>query len=366
MQNSKDNLDKKQNKKASKSQKNAANKMQKMSKKMKDMAEEMQAKEHEEDYQALRQILENLVYVSLEQEDLMNEFKTTMQYNPHYVELARKQQKLKDDAKLIEDSLHALSKRVMEIKSFVDKEIGKVNFNMDNAVQDLGARNTPQARNHQQFAMTSLNNLALMLSEVMQNMQEQMQQDKESQGSMKCNKPKKKPGPSMKKMEELQKEVSEQIKKMKEGQKQGKGGQQLSKELSETAARQEAIRRQLQKMEEDMKKNGKSTGDMDQIQKLMDKNETDIVNKRITEETIKRQEEIRVRMLESEKAEKQQEMDEQRESHTSQNKNNPNPPLLEKYLQMKQKEVELLHTVPPGLNPYYREKVKTYFQDLKN
>ena len=33
---------------------------------------------------------------------------------------------------------------------------------------------------------------------------------------------------------------------------------------------------------------------------------------------------------------------------------------------MKQKEVELLQTVPPGLNPYYREKVKTYFQGLSN
>jgi len=233
MQDSKDNLDKKQNKKAAKKQKDAADKMQKMSKKMKDMADKMEASEHEEDYQALRQILENLVYVSFEQEDLMNEFKTTTQYNPHYVELAERQRKLKDDAKLIEDSLTALSKRVMEIKTFVNKEIGLINFNMDNALTELGSRNTAQARSYEQFAMTSLNNLALMLSEELANMQAQMKEDQEKMksGSKACKNPKKKgPGkPSMKKMMDLQKQLSDEIKQMKEGKdpKTGKPGQQV-------------------------------------------------------------------------------------------------------------------------------------------
>jgi len=373
IQDSKESLDKQQNKKAAKSQKSASEKMQKMSKKMKQTADKMEESAEGEDLQTLRQILENLIYVSFQQEDLMNEFKNTPQYNPHYVELAERQRKLKDDAKLIEDSLMALSKREVEIKSFVNKEIGLVNFHMDNALAELGTRNTAQARADEQYAMTSLNNLALMLSEAMAKMQEKMQESQqESKGGASCKKPKKKPGPSMKKMEEMQKQLSDEIKKMKDGKpgQQGKNGQQMSKELAEGAAKQEAIRRQIKKMEDDMKeKNGGTKpgdGKMDEIQKKMDEVEKDLVNKNITDETIKRLEDIQVRMLESENADKKQEMDEQRESHTAQNKNNPNPPLLEKYLQMKQKEVELLHTVPPGLNPYYREKVKTYFQDLRN
>jgi len=373
IQDSKESLEKQQNKKASKSQKSASEKMQKMSKKMKQTADKMEESAEGEDLQTLRQILENLIYVSFQQEDLMNEFKNTPQYNPHYVELAERQRKLKDDAKLIEDSLMALSKREVEIKSFVNKEIGLVNFHMDNALAELGTRNTAQARADEQYAMTSLNNLALMLSEAMAKMQEKMQESQqESKGGASCKKPKKKPGPSMKKMEEMQKQLSDEIKKMKDGKpgQQGKNGQQMSKELAEGAAKQEAIRRQIKKMEDDMKeKNGGTKpgdGKMDEIQKKMDEVEKDLVNKNITDETIKRLEDIQVRMLESENADKKQEMDEQRESHTAQNKNNPNPPLLEKYLQMKQKEVELLHTVPPGLNPYYREKVKTYFQDLRN
>src|SRR6185369_11214108 len=116
------------------------------------------------DYQALRQILENLIYVSMEQESLMDQFKIINSYNPQYVELAKRQGRLKDDSRLIEDSLLALSKRQIAIQSFVNKEIGEVNFNMEQAITNLSDRNTPTARQYQQFSMTHLNNLALMLS----------------------------------------------------------------------------------------------------------------------------------------------------------------------------------------------------------
>ena len=329
MQQSEQSLQQQQNKKASKSQKSAAQKMKKMSKEMKDKMQGQESKEHEEDYQALRQLLENLLYVSFQQEDVMDGFKKTPQYNPHYVELGEKQRQLKDDSKLIEDSLNALSKRETEIKSYVNKEMGLVNFNMDQSISDLGLRNTPQAISHEQYAMTSLNNLALMLDEAMKGMQAQMQQDqeKEGKGSMKCKKPGKNSGPSMQTMEELQKELGEQIKKLKDG-KQG-GGQQMSKELAQYAARQEAIRRAIQKMKDGLEQNGNKAGDLGEIQKEMDQNEKDIVNRNITEETIKRQHDIETRMLESDKAERKQETDPQRESHTSGDIKNPNPPLLE-------------------------------------
>ena len=382
MQNSAQSLQKEQNKKASKSQKSAAEKMKKMSESMKKMQLSMEAQEHEEDYRAIRQLLENLLYVSFQQEDVMNGYKSTPQYNPRYVELGEKQRHLKDDSKLIEDSLNALSKREMKIKSYVNKEMGLVNFNMDQSIADLGLRNTGQAISHQQFAMTSLNNLALMLEEAMKGMQEQMKEDQQMQMKPGAGKKSKKKGdnsgPSMETMKELQKELGEQIQKYKdahskEGKEgkpgsegEGKNGDQSSKELAEYAAKQEAIRRQIQKMKDELEKNGAKAGDLGQMQKEMDQNEKDIVNRNITEETIRRQHDIVTRMLESDKAERKQDTDPQRESHTSNDLKNPNPPLLEKYLQMKQKEVELLQTVPPGLSPYYREKVKTYFQDLNN
>ncbi len=372
MDQSQENLENKQNKKAAQNQKKAAQKMKKLSEKLKQMQMSMEQEAAGEDLQAIRQILENLVYVSVEQEKLMNEFRTVNGYNPQYVELAQRQRKLKDDAKIIEDSLLALSKRVMQIKSFVNKEIGEINFNMDKSLEAFSARNTARGRSHQQFTMTSLNNLALMLSESMENMQEQMKNQQNCNGPNCKGKPKPKPGKgqSMSKMREMQEQLNKQLQEMKNGQKPGKegkpGSNTMSQEMARMAAQQEMLRRQLQKLNEEKNKDGKnSLGDLQKIQDMMDKTEEDLVNKRITDETIKRQQDILVRMLDAEKAEKQQDFEDKREATSGQDKRNGNPPMLEKYLRMKEKEVELLRTVPPALNPYYREKVKEYFQGVK-
>ncbi|MDQ3073978.1 MAG: DUF4175 domain-containing protein, partial [Bacteroidota bacterium] len=111
MEQSSEQLQNQQKSKASQSQKNAAQKMKEMSEKLKGMQMAMQQQAQEEDYQALRQILDNLVYLSLEQEKLMADFRNVSTDNPQYLTLSARQQKLKDDAKIIEDSLLALSKR---------------------------------------------------------------------------------------------------------------------------------------------------------------------------------------------------------------------------------------------------------------
>ncbi|MCX6351498.1 MAG: DUF4175 family protein [Bacteroidetes bacterium] len=375
MQESKENLQKQQNKKASQNQKKAAQKMKELSDKMKE-AQEKSSEKDGEDYAALRQILSNLMYVSFEQEKLMSELKVKSNYSPEFIEISKRQRKLRDDAKMIEDSLQALSKRVIEIKSFVNKEIGLVNHNMDLAIEDLGDRNTPSARTHQQYVMTSVNNLAVMLSEVLKQMNEQQKESKSQKpGEKQCKKPGKKKGKgqgkpkpgskSMQSMKEMQQQLNKELQAMKNG-KNGKPGSQMSKELAQIAARQEAIRRELQRINAERNKGGKKPlGDLDGIQKMMDKTEEDLVNKRLTDETMKRQQDIMVKMLESEKAEKQQDEEEKRESKTANNNKNQSPPSFEKYKALKEKEVELLRTVPPNLNPYYRAKVKDYFQGMR-
>lgn len=362
MQQSEQSLENKNSKQASKSQKSAAAKMKKMSDKMKQMQQSGEGEELDLDYAALRQIVTNLLYLSFQQESLMGQLKTLNGYNPQYVELAQNQRKLKDDAKLIEDSLDALSKKLASIKSFITKEMGQLNFNMEKTIDNLGDRNIQDARSHQQFVMTSANNLAVMLTEVMKNMQQSQQEGKP--GSKSCKKPKSK-GPGMKEMKQMQDALNKQIQQMKDGQNGGK--QPMSEELAKAAAQQQAIRNALQKMQDMKNENGeKPGGDMEKMQKDMDKTEEDLVNRHITDETIKRVQDITVRMIEAEKAEKEQGEKEERESKVAQNHPNPAPPSLEKFLQLKAKETELIQTIPPSLNPYYKQKVKEYFEELNN
>jgi len=160
-------MEQKQSKKASENQKNAAQKMQEMANKMQMMQMEMQQEQHEEDMQAIRQLLENLVNLSMDQEKLMQDISEVSINTPMYTELVQIQHKLKDDAELVEDSLISLSKRVFQLESFISDELNELNRNMNTAIEELADRKKNNANSNQQFVMTSANNLALMLNEVM-------------------------------------------------------------------------------------------------------------------------------------------------------------------------------------------------------
>ncbi len=369
---SSDQLSQGKNSKASKSQKNASQKMEQMAKQMQQMQQQMAQDQEEEDENSLRALLENLLHLSFDQEKLMQDLKTMDVNNPQYLKASQQQRKLKDDAKMIEDSLFALSKRVVQIQSKVNQEIAGINVNMDEAISNLQDRYVPQARSRQQFAMTSINNLALMLNESLQ----QMQQQSKGAGQGACKKPGKGQKPSLSALRKMQEELNKNMQKAKEemqkngnkpGQK-GKPGQQgqFSEQLAKMAAEQEYIRNMMHQLDmEDNRDGKKSLGNLQEIQKKMEETENDIVNRMISEQTLKRQNDILTRLLESERAERERDEDQQRKSDEAKNYLKRNPPAFEEYKQLKLKEMELLRTVPPALNGYYKKKVNDYFQAIE-
>ncbi|MFT4543922.1 MAG: hypothetical protein ACI9EQ_000372 [Bacteroidia bacterium] len=373
---SQEELEKDQKKKASKSQKDASDKMEEMAKKMGNMMMSMESQGQEEDLDALRQIVENLLTLSFDQESVIDELKGIKRNDPKYVDITREQKKLNQDTKIIEDSLYALSKRVVQIETVVNREIRAVNKNMKKSMSLMADRKTPQALTRQQLALTSVNNLALLLSEVIDQMQQQMQSMMSGSGT--CSKPGSGKKPSAGGMKKMQEKLNAQMEKMKkamekgkkpgpkpgQGQKPGKGGMGMSKELAKMAAQQEALRSMVQEYENSLKnKPGSkgSGGDMKDLSKLMEQTENDLVNKQLTLETLRRQEEIMTRLLEAEKAEREREKEERRESVEAKDQKEGNPEEYFQYKQRKKKETELLRTVPPNLTPFYRSKVDDYF-----
>jgi len=180
-------LEKQENSKASEKQKSAAQKMQEMAGAMQAAMQSGEEEQMEEDMQALRQLLENLIGLSFDQEDLIQYIAKTSINTPRYVELVQDQYKLKDDFRLVEDSLVALSKRIFQIESFVMEKVGDIKENMKDGLKELEERKKPQASDHQQRTMKNVNDLALMLSEVMSQMQQQMAA--QMQGNQNCNNP---------------------------------------------------------------------------------------------------------------------------------------------------------------------------------
>ncbi|MBK8704479.1 MAG: DUF4175 domain-containing protein [Saprospiraceae bacterium] len=360
---SKQELQQNQNNKAAKSQKKASGKMKDMANAM---AMEMQAGEMqqmEEDMQALRQLLENLVGLSFDQEDLINKFEEVNINTPNYTNLVQKQFKLKDDFKLVEDSLQALSKRVFQIESFVSEKVTEIKTNMRTSLDDLEERRKPQAADHQQRSMKNLNDLALMLSEVMNQMQQQM--SGMMSGNQMCTKPGGQ-GPKgntpKDKISQGQKSLNDQLKQMKKNMENGKGSS--SKEFAQSAARQSALRKALREKQQEMQKNGKGSKELQELMEQMDKVETELVNKRLSNEMLKRQEDILTRLLEHENAEREREQDAKRKGETAKTTQQRLPPSIEEYIKKREAEIELYKSVSPSLKPYYKFLVEEYFKSL--
>ncbi|MCB0514628.1 MAG: DUF4175 family protein [Chitinophagales bacterium] len=375
MEQSMDEMEQSQNQPASKSQQSASQKMKKMAGNMKSQLQEMKQKQGGEDMQAIRQLLENLITMSFDQERVMNDISATTVNNPNYNSLVQEQYKLYDDFQIIEDSLNALSKRVFQIQSFVLKELTEVKQNFGTTLENLGDRKVPPALVSQQYIMTGLNNLALMLSEALQQMQQQMMAMMPGSGS--CNNPGGM-GKGLSEMKKMQQQLNQQMQQMMEKMageqgeqgksgKKGEKGEGMSKEIAQAAARQAAIRNALRELNDKENKDGKgSLGDLDKLMEEMEKTEEDLVNKRISQEMIKRQQDILTRLLEAEEAERQREMDNKRQSETATDKPKKLPPAIEEYLKKRRTETELYHTVPPDLKPYYKNLVEDYFKTINN
>jgi hypothetical protein len=307
-----------------------------------------------ENMESLRQVIHGLVKLSFDQENLMKNLAELNQSDPRFNTLAQQQLKLKDDARVLEDSLLALGKRDPFMGSVVTKEVGELNDHLDKVIEANRERKRPQASTEMQASMTSINNLALLLDDHFDMMMQMMANAKPSMGKSK----KKGQKPSL---SQMQQQLNQKIQELKGS---GKSGRQLSEELAEMAAEQERIRKALQEMQEKMKEGGKAPGG--DLPAKMEQTEMDLVNKQLTDQLIRRQQDILTRMLETEKSQREQDMDEERKGETAKDYDKEMPKAFEEYLRLKEKEVELLKTVPPKLYPYYKKEVGEYFKRMSN
>ncbi|RYU78606.1 DUF4175 family protein [Hymenobacter persicinus] len=373
-QDSEEQLSKNQNKKASQSQQKAAQQMKQMAQKMRQQQQDDENDQKQENIDDLRDILENLLKLSFDQEGLMKQFRQVDQTDPRFVQLGQNQRKLRDDAAVIQDSLYALAKRVSQIQSFVTREVGEMNGRMDESLDQIRQRNVPRATGSQQLAMTSMNNLALMLNDALQQMQQEQRESQQAQqqGGGKPGKKKKKGSSAGDgQMGRMQQQLNQQIQQLQQS---GKTGRALSEDLAKLAAQQQMLREALKELDKLQEKGGKAgkdgkgqdgAGGTGDVKKLMEQTETDLVNKRLTEQTVLRQRQILTRLLEVEKSARERDQDEKREAQSAQTRPPVFPPAFDKYKQQKNRQTELLRTVPPALTPYYQREVSEYFQKMK-
>lgn len=386
--------------KAKKKQKQAAQKMKQMAQQMGQAMAMGGGDQMQEDIDVLRQILDNLVLFSFDQEKLLNQFKSIEVNHNEYGKFLRKQNNLREHFEHIDDSLFALSLRQPMISETVNSQITNVFFNIDKALGQLSENQIYQGVSSQQYTVTATNELASFLSDVLDNMNQQMNPSPgqgQGQGQQLPD--------IIMSQEELNKKMEEGMKKGEKGKKpnEGEGGEQgegqklqdgengsqkdgksgkdgkdgksgdkqgnqqgegegnsedSNGELYEIYQRQQQLRQALEnKLGEEGKK-----GFGGELLKKMEEIELDLINKGFTNQTLQKMMELQHQLLKLENATFMQGQDNKRKSETN-NKTfentTPNQiPKAKEYFNT----TEILNRQALPLQQVYKKKVQEYFK----
>jgi len=395
-----DKLDKQKQKKAKENQKKASEKMKEMSAAMQQQMQSSSGEEMEEDVKMLRQILDNLLSYSFDQESLLTDFKNLNNSNYEFPKKLKKQHVLKEHFSHVDDSLFALSLRVPKLSEMINNEISEVHFNINKALDRFADQKIYMGVANQQYALTAANNLANLLSDVLISMQDQLNQMK-MPGMGSCDKP----GGSGQsfQLSDIIKKQEGLMKKMGEGQKPGEGkkpgdqgegvspgqngkdgksgksgkngkpsdngsgngqgkgdnpDENSSGQLYEIYKQQQELKNALQDLinKSGIKRNA------DHLIKKMNAIEDGLLNKGFHESVLKQMNQLKHELLKLDKAAFEQGEDSKRKSDSNSkeynNATNNKIPAIEQYFN----EIEILNRQALPLQPIYKKKVQQYFR----
>ena len=381
MEKASDELQKQNQQKAKPKQKSAAAKMKEMSQKMSQSMQSGDMEQMQEDAKLLRQILDNLLAFSFDEESLIKTTNSSEVRSLQLNKVLKKQQDLKLQFKHVDDSLFAVALRNPKISEKILNEVGEIHYNLDKTLETLADNNIQKGASHQQYVLTSANRLADYLS----NVQSEISMEMQGQGSGK-GKPKPgqgKPGMQLPDIIKQQEGLGEKMKEgMKPGDKSGdksgdKPGQGKQKGQSgengedgengsegnagkvlEILKEQQQLRDALQKALEKEGMLNQGMGALNQMKEI----EKQLINKGFKNETLQKMLNLKHELLKLEKAIQQQGEDSKRQSKTNdKNYNGSTTPLsmeLKDYLN----SVEILNRQSLPLQPNFNQKVQNYFK----
>jgi len=364
MKSSEESLDSENRRKSSKSQQNASDKMKQMAEQMQSMMEGNQAEQASENEEDLKQLLSNLINFSFAQEDLISLTKTAYVNDPSFNDVILTQKNIKADFEIINDSLDALAKRVPQIGTPVITALSDINQNLSLIDDNLSTKKSATAAIKQQLVMTYTNDLALLLEEVLQ----QMQQQQQGEGSGSSSSKNKKPGnPSMGDLKGQQQSLQKQLEKMLEQLKENGGskeGGDMNQQLAKMLAEQEMFEKMLQDLMNGSTISPEGMQQLNEINEASDEIKKDIINNTITPETLIRQKEILTRLLEAENSENERELEEKREAKEAVEIQNVRPEDFFNDTKEKNSINEYLQRNSIKLKNYYKSKYELYINGL--
>ncbi len=340
-------------KSSSQSGKKLSSKFQVALDRLKKALAQCQSQAQKELVQAMQKSLNNLLYLSQNQEELMCKTKGDAENSPNLTELAQKQMQLKAGAEQASSELQELAMKSSFINQKLEQALGKCLSNMGEATSKLSAKQGMAAEMFQNEALYNLNQAALSLMDGM---------------NKACSSPTACPSGSQGMVQQLQAMAEKQQRLNSACQNLG-DGQSLTEEqmgqMERLAAEQFALQKSLQELEQESKQTSEVLGDLGEVGKEMKEVGEDLQQKTYSDKVTQKQNRILTRLLDAQRSLHTQDYNNERKAETTEDILRKSPTnLSEKILDKNRSSKGGLKYLEEFYPKEYEEMIKSYFKGL--
>ena len=261
-------------------------------------------REVQEMVEKFQDILQDVLYLSTQEEELINSVNQLSRNSPRLRDYARKQQLIQDQLNRVTQKMLQLSSETFAITPDIGRGIGKANAAMEKAKSKLTSRNLSETRSSQSIAMEGLNEASLGLFNSMTKMQSSGSASGFEQFLQ-----------MMQQMAGKQQAINQQGMQLALGQMAAAAQQQLMQQMLDN---QNSVRKSLEQLIKETRYSGqKGMGDLSGIVADMEEVIKDLQRKKFDRKTKDRQQRILSRMLDSQTSMTQRGEKDKRKSHAA-------------------------------------------------
>ncbi|WP_456426832.1 DUF4175 family protein [Rhodocaloribacter sp.] len=332
--------------------------LQQMQSRLQQMQQSMQGRQMQINIAGLRQALSDILTLSERQELLRGDVRGLSADSPLLRDYAHQQVELSEGLSTVVDSLQSLAREIPQMTREVQRHAGEALREMGSATEAMADRVARRASGHQKGAMTQLNELALLLSDLLNQM---MNASSGSGGSMSMQQMIQ----QMQQMAGQQQQLNRQIQQLLNDMQGNRLTQDMQDRLRQLAGQQEQIRNQLRQLSRDRNLRNNVLGDLNRIAEQMEETIRELQRKRFNRKTVQRQQQILTRLLDATRSLQERGREKKRESRQGEDFTRPSPGELTPAEEAEKLRRDLLRALDSGYAPDYEELIKRYFELLQ-
>ena len=343
--------------KAQQGQQQMQQQLRRMQQSLSQMQQGMRQKKQQMNMAGLRQALANTLRLSEEQEALRHRTSGLASGSPALREVTRRQNELAEGLRTTSDSLTALAREIPKMTRAVQKETGESLRAMQQATEAMTGRTARQAGAHQKAAMKNLNELALLLSQLLQQMQNQSGQG----GGMSAQQ-------MMQQLQQMagqQQKLNGQLQQMLNDMQGDRLSQGQAARLKQMAQQQKALQQQLQELRR-QGADGQALGDLERVAEQMGETIREMQRQRLSRQTLERQQQILSRLLQARQSlQKRGKKEERRGQEADGDYTQERPADAAPQQEAERLRRALIRSLESGYTPDYEQLIKRYFELLQ-